>query len=112
MRSSSETGSVTAELAIALPSVVLVIFVTLAGFGLQIERMKLVSMAAGSARALARGEGELEVRTLSREVDSKAALFIEHLENHICARLSKTFSFAGIQEIEVSERQCARKSGL
>jgi hypothetical protein len=112
MLSSSERGSVTAELAIALPTVILVIFVTLAGFGLQVERMKLVGLAASSSRALARGETEVAVRGLLDEVDAEVALAVEHLENHICARLSKRFYLAAIQEIEVSERQCARKAGL
>lgn len=96
----------------ALPSVALVIAITLGGFGLQIERMKLVSIASSAARALGRGEDAVSVRGLAREVDERAIFNIEILENHICAKLTKNFKIAGLQDIEVTERQCARKSGL
>ena len=107
-----DRGAITAELAMALPSVALVIAVTLGGFGLQIERMKLVSIAASASRALGRGEAEVSVREMVRETEERATLNVETLNNHICARLSRTFKIAGFQDFEVSERQCARKSGL
>ena len=108
----AESGAVTAELAIAMPSVALVIAVTLSGFGLQIERMKYVSVAASAARALGRGEAEIEAKALVAEVAPEAALAIDYLENHICARVSREVSIFQLQDFEVSERQCARKMGL
>lgn len=108
----SESGTVTAELAIALPSVALVIAVTLSGFGLQVERMKYVASAASAARALGRGETEAAVTALLAEVSPEALLKIEYLENYICASVSKSVSLLGLQSFEVSERQCARKMGL
>jgi len=107
-----EQGTVTAELAMAMPSVVLVIAICLSGFGLQIERMKFVGVAATAARALGRGEGADEVEKLVAETVPDAKLRVEYLENHICANLSSSFAIAGLQEFEVSERQCARKMGL
>ena len=108
----SEAGTVTAELAIALPSVALVIAVTLSGFGLQVERMKYVASAASAARALGRGETQAEVTALLAEVSPEASLEIEFLENYICAKISKSVSLLGVQGFEVSERQCSRKMGL
>ena len=108
----SESGTVTAELAIALPSVALVIAVTLSGFGLQVERMKYVTSAASAARALGRGETEAAVKAFLAEVSPEALLKIEFLENYICASVSKSASLLGLQSFEVSERQCARKMGL
>jgi Flp pilus assembly protein TadG len=106
------SGAITAELAIAMPSVALVIAVTLSGFGLQIERMKLVAVAATAARALGRGEAQKAVEALVAESAPESKLAIEVLENHICARLSKSFLVAGLQSFEVEERQCSRKMGL
>jgi Flp pilus assembly protein TadG len=107
-----DSGSVTAEFALALPSMALVIAVTLSGFGLQVERMKLVSVAASAARALGRGEGQAAVQTLVSESAPEASLSIEVLENHVCAKLTRSFMLAGLQSIAVDERQCARKMGL
>lgn len=107
----SDSGTVTAELAIALPSVALVIAVTMSGFGFQLERMKYVSSAASAARALGRGETQAEVSELLTEVFPEASLKIEFLENYICARVSKSATLLG-QTVEISERQCARKMGL
>ena len=64
----SERGSVTAELAIAMPAVSLIIGITLGAFALQVDRMKLVDVAATSARALARGETEESIRQLAAQM--------------------------------------------
>jgi hypothetical protein len=107
----SESGTVTAELAIAMPTVALVMAITISGFGLQLERMKFVSVAASAARALGRGETQADVRARTGEVAPEASLEIEFLENHICAKVSKTIRLLG-QDFEVSESQCSRKMGL
>jgi hypothetical protein len=107
-----ERGSVTAELAVAMPSVVLVLAVILGGFGLQVERLKLVSLASSSARALGRGESESSVKSLAAEVDPDGVVRFEYLEDFACAEISRKFEIAGMQSFEVSERQCARKGGL
>jgi hypothetical protein len=108
----SERGSVTAELALAMPSVALVLVITLGGFGLQVERLKLVSEAAVAARALGRGEAEADVRSQLAEVDSGLAVKLDYLEDFVCANVSRKFEIAALQSFEVSERQCARKGGL
>jgi hypothetical protein len=108
----SDSGTVTAELAVAMPAVVLVIAVTLSGFGLQVERMKYVSVAASAARALGRGEAQADVQSLIAEQAPEATIEIQFLENHICAKVSKVIPVLGLQNFVVSERQCARKMGL
>lgn len=95
-----------------MPSVALVIGVTLSGFGLQVERMKYVSVAASAARALGRGETQAEVQALVFEAALGASLDVEFLENHICANVSRKLAILGLQDFEISERQCARKMGL
>ena len=108
----SDGGTVTAELAVAMPTVALLIAVTLSGFGLQLERMKFVSSAASLARALGRGEAQADVAALLAEVSPEAALEVEYLENYVCAKVYKSVSFLGMSDIEVMERQCSRKMGL
>jgi hypothetical protein len=115
----SERGSVTAELAMALPAVALVIGITLGAFALQIERMKLVEVSATAARAIARGESEENARALVTELlfplpPESLFLEYEHRENVVCAKLSRQFALPGLGAslFDISEVQCARKVGL
>ena len=51
-----ESGSVTAELVLALPAVVMIVAMALGAMSVQLQRMELVSAASTIARAIARGE--------------------------------------------------------
>ena len=115
----SDKGSVTAELALAMPAVSLVIAITLGAFALQIERMKLVGVSAMAARAVARGEPEENIRALILEMSSTLdsqdiQLEIQTRENTVCVNLSRNFEIAGLpgELFDFSEVQCARKVGL
>lgn len=115
----NDRGSVTAELALAMPAVSLVIAITLGAFALQIERMKLVGVAAMAARAVARGEPEENIRALILEMSSTVEsrqinLDIQTRENTVCINLSRNFEIAGLpgKLFDFSELQCARKVGL
>ncbi len=118
-RFKSQQGSVTAELALALPAVSLVIAITPGAFALQIERMKLVDVAAMAARAIARGEAEDDVRRLISESVGSASsgeieFELETRENLTCVILAQSFELPGLagQLFELVENQCARKMGL
>ena len=115
----SERGSVTAELAMALPAVGLVIAITLGGFALQIERIKLVEVAAVAARAIARGETEDATREIAAQLTNPQQakllnLSFEYRENVVCVTLARQFELPGLgaQLFDVAENQCARKMGL
>lgn len=115
----NDKGSVTAELALAMPAVSLVIAITLGAFALQIERMKLVGVAAMAARAVARGEPEENIRALILEMSSTLdsqdiQMEIQTQENTVCVNLSRNFEIAGLpgKLFDFSELQCARKVGL
>lgn len=118
-RWSSETGSVTAELAMTLPAVTLIISITLGAFALQIERMKLVDAAASSARALARGEPEpnaLSVATQMLGLSSSAETIgfeIENKADFTCVKINQPIRIPslGTNLFELIETQCARKMG-
>ncbi|WP_296632671.1 hypothetical protein [Rhodoluna sp.] len=111
---SSDQGSVTAELAVALPAVAMVLTITIAAFGLQIERLKLVSNAATIARAIARTESAESVNQLAAALAGSASLMLETKADLICARLTRGFSLPSLpgKTLELSEVQCARKLGL
>ena len=87
----SERGTVTAELAIALPSVLLVLTVALQALSLQVERVALVAEVAQLARAAARGEVIPGTK-------------IEG--TRICVTKSRKLL------VPIEEKQCARRLGL
>ena len=114
---SNQRGSVTAELAMALPAVVIVISITLGAFALQIERMKMVGVVATAARAIARGENPDMVSGLVAEMQGVALgaeLEIVFREELACVALSQGFELPGIEAkiFELTETHCARKLGL
>jgi hypothetical protein len=115
----NDKGSVTAELALAMPAVSIVIAITLGAFALQIERMKLVGVSAMAARAVARGEPEENILSLILEIGSTSnsqdiQMEIQTRENSVCVNLSRSFQLVGIpgKLFDFSELQCARKVGL
>lgn len=113
----SDIGSVTAELAIAMPAVSLIIGITLSAFALQIDRMKLVDVAATAARALARGEPEESIRQLTQQMLAhKEGIGLDFAiqETLACVKLSQEISIAGLgaNMFQLAETSCARKMGL
>ena len=112
-----EKGSVTAEFAIVLPGVLLILFFSLSVLALQASRIGLVELAAQGSRALARGESEELVTQLLREsqLGQKASFRVSYKELSICVEVVQTAGIGGLGEvfpIELSETQCSRKGGL
>ena len=107
-----DLGSVTAEFAIILPAVILILLTGIQVLGLQTSRVKLIDLAAESARAIARGEDPSLVDELvaERSVGTKAE--IQFLDLSVCVVVSTNSRIGGLLEIPISERACARKSGL
>lgn len=67
MRERTDRGMVTAELAVVLPVVVLLLGVLLGGIGLAVEQVRCVDAARLGARAAARGDPPAAVEALVRE---------------------------------------------
>ncbi|MFM5951161.1 MAG: hypothetical protein ACKOOE_00930 [Micrococcales bacterium] len=91
MKHHNERGTVTAELAIALPAVLLVLTIAFQALGLQVARIQLVSELTQLARQAARGE-----KVIGSQVEG----------NLICVRRP----VAAI--IRIEEKQCARMLGI
>lgn len=107
-----ELGSVTAEFAIVLPAVILILLIGVQVLAIQSSRMKLIGLAAESARALARGEDPAVVDALVAERSIGSKTEVQFLDLSICVAISQTNRIVGFLEIPITERQCARKSGL
>ena len=90
----SESGSVTAEFVIVLPTVVGILLFSASLLGLQIERMRLVQRAASAANSLARGE-PIEAGLVTRD------------GNMICVELRQVAEFG----ISLSDTECSRAEG-
>ncbi len=110
----AEKGSVTAELALALPAVSLVLAIMLSGFSLQLERLKLVDLAATASRAVARGETIESMQSLASQFRPRVKLKLVATADLLCATASADAALMGLQgfEFRLSERQCARKQGM
>ena len=110
-------GSVTAEFAIVLPGVMLILYFALSVLALQTSRIGLVEMAAESARAVARGEPEGLVQQLIEEtgIGKQVSFTTTFTDLSVCVEMSQ-FSqippFGRNFPIELKETQCARKGGL
>ncbi len=91
-----DTGSVTAELAVVLPSVMAILGLALGALGLQIDRLRLVEQATQDARAASRGE---QLHLAAAEVFDSGDL--------VCVRLARQTPFG----FSLGDTECARKEG-
>ena len=113
VRSSSTRGSVTAELVLTLPLVILIMTIAIAAMSLQSAKLQLINVAAMVATAVARGEPADVIDQLVATAGEKVQFELEELEDSICVKLSVAAPIAGIEIdfIELVEKQCARASG-
>lgn len=93
----SERGSVTAEFAVAIPAVMLVLAACLVCFQLAIQQLRLQDAAATTARALARGDSAAAFPGANVTTRADGEL--------LCARL--TLAAQPPLFIELSAQSCA-----
>lgn len=107
-------GSVTAEFAVVVPAVILILIVAIQVLSFQSARMGLIELAAESARAIARGEDSTVIESLVKDavVNPKPTWVIQHKDFELCVEFTQSRSIAGLGLINLVEAQCARKSGL
>ncbi len=110
----NDVGSITAEFALTLPSIALVLSITLGASSLQLQRFELISLAASASRALARGETVDLVEMLKKQFGSGVEVTSEVTEDLICVKASKTATLGSLQgfNFDLAETECSRKSGL
>ena len=113
VRASSSRGSVTAELVLTLPAVILIMTIAIAAMSLQSTKLQLINVAAMVASAVARGESAGQIDQLLATAGEKVQFELEELEDSICVKLSVAAPIAGIEIgfLELVEKQCARAVG-
>ena len=113
VRASSSRGSVTAELVLTLPAVILIMIIAIAAMSLQSTKLQLINVAAMVASAVARGESAGQIDQLLATAGEKVQFELEELEDSICVKLSVAAPIAGIEIgfLELVEKQCARAVG-
>jgi len=97
----TQTGSVTAEFAIVLPTVMLVAFTLIGGLALGAVKVQLSGAAATLARAMSRGEAVKPLAT------ALGVTYKEEWQNElVCVLAARTLV------VKLEERACTRKGGL
>lgn len=108
MRGRGERGSITAEFAVVLPAVLLVLVLCVGSASVSVQRIVVQSAAAAAARAAARGESGGS----AQEAASRAgggSVSIRRDGDFVCATVTADASFAAARTvgIRISGRSCA-----
>lgn len=108
-----ESGTVTAELVLTLPAVLMVLVVAFGAMSIQLTRMELISSASSIARAIARGEPIEIVDNLVADVGEQVDFEIQESEGLICVVLKSKVEILNLdlQEFDLIETQCAKPNG-
>ena len=108
-----DSGSVTAELVLTLPAVLLIVGLALGAMSVQLQRMELVSAASTIARALARGEPIAIVDALVTDLGEQVGLEIQEELGVVCVILRSEIGIFSIDlsGLELIETQCAKAQG-
>jgi Flp pilus assembly protein TadG len=102
----ADAGAVTAEVAIALPTVVVVLVACLAGVGMAMTQHRAHDAAATSTRLLARGESMSRAVDQVERVMPGAMLTAERSGDLICSQVSTGAPLLG-RLLPISSRACA-----
>ncbi len=86
--SGDERGSVTAEFAVVLPAVVLVLVLCISALGATGRQVRLEQAAAQAARLAARGESDARVRAVAAGVAGPVSVTVRADGDLICVRLT------------------------
>jgi hypothetical protein len=106
-RSRDETGVVTAELAVALPAVLLVLAACLGGLRVGAEQIRLADAAGIAARSLARHDPAATTAALVRELGG-GAVGVTRGSGILCARLERRVPLLGsVATVPLVARGCA-----
>lgn len=103
---SGECGAVTAEIAVALPSIVLVLAACLGGVGATTALLAANDAAADAARVIARGEGAGTAGAHVRQVLPGASLRVDSRDGLVCVTVADSPRVLGLP-LPVSARSCA-----
>lgn len=107
-----ERGSATAELAVALPAVALVLALCLGAVQVVARQVRLTDAAADAARALGRGESSAVAHGIAERVaGGGTGLGVAHEPPLVCATLTATGGAGLLAAIPLRAESCAVAGG-
>ena len=108
-----DSGSVTAELVLTLPAVLLIVGLALGAMSIQLQRMEFVSAASTIARAIARDEPIEIVDALVSSLGEQVGFEIQEELGVVCVILRSEIGILSIDltGLELIESQCAKAQG-
>jgi hypothetical protein len=113
-RAPEDNGAVTAEFAVVLPGVFMILAVSVLSVSAQVERLKMVSVAGMISRAAARGETAASLNQVFAEQLDGREWQISNQGLFVCVELTRQVAIASLPDFDLrlAETQCARKMGL
>jgi Flp pilus assembly protein TadG len=109
-RTAGERGSVAAELAVALPAVVVVVAIGIGALVAASTQVRLQDVAADGARLVARGEPEARASGLVAQVRGARAV-VAWSGDLVCVTAAADARLAGVR-VPLSAVSCALAGGL
>lgn len=105
-----DRGAVTAEVAVSIPAVVLVLTVSLGGLSLATTQLRAQDAAADAARLLGRGETELVAQQHVARLVTGARLAVSRSSSLVCVRVEVEQLILAVP-IAVAGTSCALEGG-
>lgn len=106
-----ERGSVTAELALAIPAVVVVVALAVGALSIASVQVRLQDAAADAARLVARGEDGARAAGVIAAAVAGASHGVSHEGELVCVT-AKARASAGPVAVPLEARSCALAGGL
>jgi regulator of protease activity HflC (stomatin/prohibitin superfamily) len=107
----AERGSVAAELAVALPVVVLTLALGVGALGAAARQVALQDAAADAARMLGRGESDDAAARIVSGAVPGAGLTSSRGDELVCATTSADAEIGGVIRLPLTARSCALDGG-
>lgn len=104
-----ESGGVTAEFAVLVPAVLLVLGLALGCMGVVAQQVRVTDAAAGAARSLGRGDSPDTARTRVAAWIGAADISSRREGDFVCVRVEQVpgFAPAAVAGLRVAARSCA-----
>jgi Flp pilus assembly protein TadG len=113
-RRNGQVGSVTAEFAVALPAVIVVLACCLGAIGVASQQVRLSDAAADAARTLARGDPVAVAASRVRQVAGQAQMTTSSSGDFVCVELTADAGIgpATLVGVRLRASGCALAGGL
>jgi Flp pilus assembly protein TadG len=109
MTSGTERGSITAEFAVVLPAVLLVLILCVGAASISVQRVEAQSAASAAARILARGDDAGAAAGAVRRLAPGARMMTARDGDFVCVSVTSTARFVAVRAagVRLTGRACA-----